>query len=338
MSPKLKSDFQIARLAADLGLRHDGNPVAAIVAFCNKRVHGFLKEFNCSTLSDLLSAAAARLDTLLIEIHNDADLERAKGEYIAKGEMAFVTLRDQLASDVYAITFRRTRPTNGDRQFVSVIDCRAEKAWRSYFSKWHELAHLLTLTQQARLKFCRTHAEPESKDPEETLMDVIAGEIGFLPQLVRPQVTGQISFEQISEIRDLLCPEASQQASVIGLVKAWPTPCVLVQARMGLRAHERRTLPQQSFEFRGAPTPVLRAVNVTANTAAEHAGMLIPRNMRIPEASIITRVFSDGVGPLEAEEDLGWWQSSNGRVLDSRPVTVKARRRWDAVEALIVPL
>ena len=227
-----------------------------------------------------------------------------------------------------AITFRRTRPREGDRQFVSVIDCRGSKGWRSYFSKWHELAHLLTLTQQARLTFRRTHAEPETKDPEEALMDVIAGVIGFFPELVQPHVVGEISFEQVSEIRGRLCPDASHQASLIGLVNAWPTPCVLVDARLGLRDRERRARSQGAFDFHDGPAPVLRAVHVTANAAAERSGILIPRNMRIPEQSVIARVLADGVDYLEAQEDLGWWQSSSGRALESRRMTVKARRRW----------
>jgi hypothetical protein len=337
MSPKLRSDLQIARLAADLRLHTNGDPVAAILEFCKKRIHGFLKEFRCTNFNELLSAAAANLETLFIEIHDDRDLERVRREYVTLGELAFVTLSDQLGPDVYAITFKRAHPGEGDRRFVSVIDCRGSKAWRCYFSKWHELAHLLTLTQQARLKFCRTHAEPETKDPEEALMDVIAGEIGFLSELVRPHAIGQISFERISELRDRLCPEASQQASLIGFVKAWPTPCVIVEARLGLRDHERRGLSQNSFEFHEPPTPALRAVHVTSNTAAENAGVLIPRNMRIPERSVIAKVLADGITSLEAEEDLGWWESSGGRRLESRPLTVKARRRWDGAEALILP-
>lgn len=337
MSPKLRSDLQIARLAADLRLHPNGNPVTAIVAFCNKRVHAFLKEFRCATLSELLSAAAAKLDTLFIEIHTDGDLARVEQEYTAQGERIFATLADQLSPNVYAITFKRTLPREDDRRFVSVIDCRGSKAWRCYFSKWHELAHLLTLTQQARLKFCRTHVEPETKDPEEALMDVIAGEVGFFPELVRLHATGEISFEKVSELRDRLCPDASQQASLIGFVKAWSTPCVLIQARLGLRDHERRALAQQTFEFHDAPTAVLRAIHVTPNTAAENAGILIPRNMRIPERSVIFKVFSDDLTALEADEDLGWWESSTGCGLDARSVMVKARRRWDTVDALILP-
>jgi hypothetical protein len=337
MSPNLKSNFQIARLAADLRLRHDGDPVAAILTFCHKRVHDFLKEFRCTTLSELMTAAAARLDTLFIEIHDDDDLERVRREFVAQGEMAFATLADQLSPEVYAITFRRTKPRGDARLFASVIDCRGGKAWRGYFSKWHELAHLLTLTQQARLKFCRTHAEPETKDPEEALMDVIAGEVAFLPELVRPFALGDISFEKIDEIRNRLCPEASQKMSVIGLAGAWPKPCILIEARLALRARERRARSQATFDFRDAPLPVLRAVHAKSNAPAEKAGLFVPQNMRIPERSVISRVLADGLTSLEADEDLGWWESSSGRGLEPRPVIVKARRRWDSAEALILP-
>ena len=338
MSPGLKNSFQIARLAADLRLAHDGDPVGAILEFCHKRIDDILREFPCcTTLSDLMRAAAARLDTLFIEIHDDARLVDIRTDYVARGELVFATLADQLGPDVYAITFKLTRPRDSDRRFVSIIDCRGTKAARVYFSKWHELAHLLTLTPQARLKFCRTHAEPEQKDPEETLMDVIAGEVGFCPQLVRPHATGEISFERIAALRELLCPDASQQASLIGLVKSWPAPCVLVQARPALKARERRSLVQERFPFHDGPAAVLRAVNVTVNRAAERTGMTIHRNMRIPGESVIVQVFEDSGNSLEAEEDLAWWTSSSGSGLAPQPITVKARYRWDAAEDLIVP-
>ena len=338
MPPGLRSSFQIARLAADLRLDHRRDPVAAILAFCHRRINDIVREFGCATLSELLRATAATLDTLFVEIHDDVKLADVRTEYLARGERVFATLAEQLGPHVYAITFKLTRPREGDRRFVSIIDGRGDKAGRSYFSKWHELAHLLTLTSQARLRFCRTHAEPEEqKDPEEALMDVIAGDVGFCPEVVRPHATGEISFERIANLREQLCPDASQQASLIGLVKSWPAPCVLVEARPGLKAHERRLLAQGCFPFHDGPAAVLRAVNVTINRAAERAGMTIHRNMRIPGESVITQVFENRVTSLEAEEDLAWWTSSSGRGLPPRPVTVRARHRWDAAEALVVP-
>ena len=334
----LKNSFQITRLAADLRLHHKEDPVTSILTFCHRRINSVIREFRCTTLSGLMRAAAASLDTLFIEIHDAADLARVSESYLERGELIFATLAQQLGPHVYAITFKLTRPRESDRRFVSIIDCRSDKAWRNYFSKWHELAHLLTLTSQARLKFCRTHAEPEEKDPEEALMDVIAGDVGFCPKLVRPHATGEISFEKIAELREELCPDASQQASLIGLVNAWPAPCVLVEARRGLKAHERRSLAQERFPFHDGPAAVLRAVKVTANNAAERVSMTIHRNMRVPKQSVITQVFEDGLIRLEADEDMAWWTSSSGRGLAPRPITVKARRHWEAAEALIVPV
>ena len=338
MNKGLKDSFQIARLAADLRLPHKEDPVTAILTTCHRRINKVFREFGCTTLSGLMGAVAARLDTLFVEIHDDADLAEQRASYLGRGERIFATLAEQLGPHVYAITFKLTRPREGDRRFVSIIDCRGDKFWRKYFSKWHELAHLLTLTPQARLKFCRTHVEPEEKDPEEALMDVIAGEVGFCPQLVRPHATGEISFEKIAELREELCPDASQQASLFGLVKAWPSPCVLVEARRALKAHERRSLMQGRFPFNDEPVAVLRAVKVTANSAAERVGMTIHRNMRVPKQSVITQVFEeDSLISLDADEDLAWWTSSSGHGLAPRPITVKARCRWDAAEGLVVP-
>ena len=334
----LKNSFQISRLAADLGLHHKEDPVTSILTFCHRRIDSIFREFHCTTLSELMKAAAASLDTLFIEIHDADDLAHVGVSHLERGELIFATLPEQLGPHVYAITFKLTRPRESDRRFVSIIDCRGDKACRKYFSKWHELAHLLTLTPQTRLKFCRTHAEPEEKDPEEALMDLIAGEVGFCPQLVRPHATGEISFEKIAELREKLCPDASQQASLIGLVKAWPAPCVLVEARRGLKAHERRSLAQGRLPFHDGPAAVLRAVKVTSNRAAERVGMTIHRNMRVPKQSVITQVFEDGLIRLEADEDLAWWTSSSGCGLAPRPITVKARRHWEAAEALIVPV
>ena len=242
MSPSLKNSFQIGRLAADLGLHHKDDPVAMILAFCHRRINDVFREFCCTTLSGLMHAAAARLDTLFIEIHDDADLARVRVSYLEKGELIFATLAEQLGPHVYAITFKLTRPHDGDRRFVSIIDCRGDKAWRKYFSKWHELAHLLTLTPQTRLKFCRTHAEPEEKDPEEAMMDVIAGEVGFCPQLVRPHATGEISFEKIAELRERLCPDARMCSEVRGKRTAPSTPSSGYQIRrQPARVRERRS-------------------------------------------------------------------------------------------------
>ena len=86
---------------------------------------------------------------------------------------------------------------------------------------------MLVLTDQRRLKFLRTHATvAEFKDPEESLVDAIAGRIGFLARLVRAVAKGRASFEALEDVRSELCPEASEESAVIGSAVAWPTPCL----------------------------------------------------------------------------------------------------------------
>jgi hypothetical protein len=338
MVPRLKTSLEIWKLARDLGLNPKDDPLTEILRHCVKSVQSFLKEFPCNRLSDLLEVAAAKLDTIFIEIRNDDDLEKVQREYLQKGEIAFAALEKQLGPKVYAITFKRLSLRRGERRFVSIIDCRGDKIWRSYFSKWHELAHLLTLTPQMRLKFCRTHALPEQKDPEEAAMDVIAGEIGFRPQLVACKGEGKISFEKINALRKELCPEASFQASVIGFVKAWPSPCVLVEAGLGYKKFVKRMLTEGTFDFVNLPIAQLRAQHINANDAAREADVIIYPNMRVPTKSIIYSVFSNGLLETQAVENLEWWQTSSGEVLKTRRVSVEVRKNGDRVLALIVPL
>ena len=92
---------------------------------------------------------------------------------------------------------------------------------------------------------------------------------------------------------------------------------------------------QNHFGFIEAPAEYLRAVKVTLSDAAREAGFSIFRNMRVPESSIIHRVYSDSIFELEADEDLNMWGSSSGDFLSAQKVTVKARKSWDGVEALI---
>lgn len=338
MSPQLKRNPQIWRLASDLGLKPKSDPLTAVVEYCLSRVKSILRGITYRTLSEALSIVATMLDTEFVDIHDDEELRRVKQEFLRKGETGFARLAEDLGPQVYAITYKRIARRKWERKFISVIDCRGEKRWRAYFSKWHEIAHLLTLTRQMRLKFCRTHVEADHKDPEEALMDVVAGTIGFFPELVAEYANGEPSFDKIRTLRDELCPNASFQASLIGFVQCWPSPCLLIQAGLGLRKVEKKELAQQSFGFKENPVPVLRALHVTSSQSARDSGLIIFRNMRVPKRSVIYRVAADGAGYLEAEENFSWWEASNGTRLPEQKVLVKAKSSWDGVQALIIPL
>jgi hypothetical protein len=188
-----------------------------------------------------------------------------------------------------------------------------------------------------RLPFRRTHAAHDHKDPEESMVDVIAGTFGYFKDIVRPMTNGALSWENIEDVRTQLCPESSQQAAVIGIVKSWPVPAILVQAALGLKRGEKRQLGQDTFGFAAEPLPVLRAVQVTPNDAARRGDLVIFPNMRVPVHSIIHRVFAEEMPEAQAEEDLEWWESSDGTRLPPLKIHVLARRQWNAVQALITP-
>ena len=152
-----------------------------------------------------------------------------------------------------------------------------------------------------------------------------------------PHAAGVLTFDKIALLRESLCPEASDQASLIGFVRAWPHPALLLRAQRALKKADEAEQAQGSFGFRSAPTPSLRAVQVTVNEAATAAGLAIPPNMRVPERSVINRLFAGLDEAGQADEDLSWWTSSDGGRLPSYGIHVTVRRRGDHVQALIVP-
>jgi hypothetical protein len=337
MSRRLDSKPQIWTLAADLGLPKSDRPSRTILDFVVRGIRKIAKKFSCRNLDGLLVAVAGEVETTFEDIHSNDDLRKVQEKYIRKGESGFANLEAELrgAKD-FGITIRRVHREPWEPQFVSVIDCRGEKSFRSYFTKWHELAHLLTLTPQMRLVFRRTHSSMAVQDPEERLMDAIAGEVGFLPDFL-PNASGDVSFEMIEQIRQEYCPTASRQAAMIGIVKSLPQPCILLTAGLALRKDEESGASQMILDVGLVePTPVLRAIHVTANVAARDEGVLMHRQWRIPTESVITQVFDSG-GSGQAVEDLNWWRTSSGSQLKPCRVLVKARKEWDSVVALVIP-
>jgi hypothetical protein len=338
MSGRLDSKIKIWTLASDLGLPKSEKPSRAILAFVICRVRTIAKTFSCGNLNDLLISVAGAVDTVFEEIHTADDLRKVQAKYVKKGETGFANLEADLSgSKDFGITIRRMHRESWEPQFVSVIDCRGEKVFRSYFTKWHELAHLLTLTAQMRLEFRRSHSQLANHDPEERLMDIIAGELGFLPDFLPGDMREDVSFGAIERIRQECCPTASRQAAIIGIVKGLPKPCILLSAQLALRKSEASGLHQMVLDVGlSEPVPVLRAVHVTVNQAAQEEGIQVHKQWRVPKESVIARVFASGEY-AEATEDLSWWTTSGGSGLKKCPVLVKARKGWDAVEALIIP-
>src|ERR1043166_9173 len=333
----LRTSHQIYTLANDLKVRVISDPVEAIVQYCEKKVKNLISGYSdCNTLSGMLDWLVAKCGTTFCIIDSDRKLLSVKQQYVDRGERGFAALEDELATDEdFGVTVKLQNREPWEREFVSIIDSRGDKLSRSYFTKWHELAHLLTLTPQGRLVFRRSHSANDSSNPEERLMDILAGHFGFYAPLIKPFMSDEISFETIGALRGKLCPEASFQASLINFSKFWPSPCILIRAEMGLKKREVALLDQQQLFEDDAPRSRLRATKVTVSNSARESGFTIHRNMRIPEESVIHRAFEEHAY-VEANEDLSWWKS-DGKHLKAFSVTVKARHAWNGVDALLIP-
>jgi hypothetical protein len=338
MSQKLNSSMAVHRLAADLGLRSTENPVQVIMAYCHRTVKKFLAEYGqCKAVDALLDLLANKLGTRIVEVHDDKELQSIQREYVSRGEQIFATLDRELNDKgCFGITLKLQNPEPWEQQYISIIDCRGRKAQRKYHTKWHEIGHLLILTDQTRLAFRRTHDVYHPKSAEESLVDAIAGEFSFYRSILSPSLKGEITFQKIEHIRQTYCPEASTYSAILNVSKAWPSPVIWVEAHLATRKSESPT-QQHQLSFVAPPQAVLRAVYTSPNDAARAQDFAMIPNFRVPKRSVIYKVFETGL-QSEAFENLDWWESSGGTRLGARRVRVLAKKIGESVHALISPL
>jgi hypothetical protein len=328
MATNLNNHIVVQRLARDLGLRSSAEPVGKIVEYCRRKVEKLIEDFDgLDTPAEILPWLAGKLSTCFIEIHEDSDLDRIIAEYGKKKEYAFATLEQEFSGCTEGITLRLSRRQLWEPEFVSIIDCRGRRKLRRYHTKWHELAHLLTMTDQTRMEFRRTHEVGQEKSAEEKLVDIIAGELSFFPDFVEPYIQGEITFAKIEQIRSLVCPDASLTSSAINISKMWNSPCIWIEARL-----------QTKRGAEAGALPALRAVKVAENTSARERGLRMIVNFRVPESSIVSRFFYGKTLASDAFENLNWWQASSGTRLGNHPVKVEVKSFGDSVQALITPI
>ena len=341
----LRQEPQIIAMAHALGVR-SGDSVEGIKEFCRRKVQALIAdEAEITTIEDLERLVCQRLQLRIIEVWSDEDLDATIEEYARRGkDPAFAYLKKDLDLETFATLIRcRRRAGDVDDHYVAVIDCRGDKAAKRFFTRWHEIAHVLTLFEQLELPL---HRSTTKKDAVEKMMDIIAGDIGFYPPLFSPLVNDAIrgtrlTFQAASQIRNDFCPSASMQATLNACLKELRVPTIFLEAGMGFKREEERSLHSQQAEFFPRPTPIprLRVRTAIPNDPAKRSHFKIHSNMRVPVESVISSVFSDNdeFHAQFALENLDQWHTSAGTALPSAPVTVDAMKVRDHVWAIIAP-
>ena len=278
---------------------------------------------------------------MIEEVFSDEDIDRIKHKYVVqKGDGAFAHLNDELNSKTYAVLMQRNNAVSSDRDhYVAVIDCRGAKAQRRFFTRWHEIAHVLTLYKQLALPL---HRSCDDGTPLERLMDTIAGEVGFYGPLFEPMLAsalqkhGRLSFAVVEELREEFCPEASFQATLIACVKRTALPAAYIEIGSGYKRDEKRQLEsgQGLFGWEDVPKPKLRILNCSSNRSAKEKGILFHRNMEVPARSSLVGGTRPEVAVEEhGRESLQIWTHSDGSSLGETVVQMESR---DLSNSLIV--
>ncbi len=341
----LDQDLRVFQIARRLGAAEGEGAVGSILAFCRRRVEGWVHEAGgIGSVKDLEDLICRRLKLEFQEFRHQAELDAIVRRNVEAGEIVFASLPALFDDETFATLIRRRQPRpDATAEYVAVIDCRDGKASRRWFSRWHEIAHLLTLDGPTEAQ--PVHRSTSEHSAVERLMDQIAADIGFFDPLFAPVFTaqvlapGRLDFAAIDLVRQRYDPEASFQATAIACLKRWPRPAAYLEAGLALTAAEARQFDQEPIPAR-RPTPKLRVLKVIGNEASHECGLRLVRNMQVPEGSILHRLFfSRELIPARAsklsEEDLGQWRRSNGRVLPSCPITVEARPGRRHIEALV---
>lgn len=328
----LDQEQDVVDLAKRLGL--NGTPVEAIINFCQTQIDGWVSEVGgVASIGELEALVAARLNLVFEEINDDSELADLKLRYVKKGEIVFAHIvENDLTPDTFGTMVRLK-----DGSHVAVIDCRGDKAARRFFTRWHEIAHLLVEPECERQVFRSTN------DPLERLMDQIAGHVGFYESLFTPTLKqhlpdgGLLTFEIIDAVRQSFCSYASFQSTLFACQRRLSTPLLYVEARMAYSESERRGLKQRRMFDEDKPEKKLRVQLTVQNDAASQMKLTARWNMRVPESSAIFAAFHGELPDATDEENLKAWTFSKGGYLMDCDVFVQARRVDQFVMATIQP-
>lgn len=337
---KLDQTREIIQMAHELEVPASGSPVHGIVEFCLNRIAGWIRSHRIISIQELENCICKKLGLTIIEVWSDADLAAIVRRYVDLGEPAMVFLAKDLDKRFATLFARRNAAPNASDQYVAVIDCRTtEKACRRWFSRWHEIAHILT---QKRQMLFPVHRSEHS--PEERLMDEIASRVGFYEpifgriadDLMRGR--NRLSFIAARQIREAFCKDASIESTLYAIIRRLTWPAIVLEAELSYKKAEQDSIIRgDKFLFESErPIPKLRVKRSFANDAAKAQWGHIHPNMRVPEDSIVAAVFhSHEVPQTFGEESLEIWQQSGGQPIGVGRIYIETHRTERGISVLL---
>lgn len=341
-SERLAYQRELIAAAKRLGIPARGDIERSLIRHATETIRTWIAAHGTpKNLSDLLRNVATSLCIEIVEIHSDSDIKALYKRIPPTREPVLARLAAELDDSTDAVILQRQNRADWEMPYLAIINCRGWHHSRRYFSKWHEVIHLLLDGRQLRFAFRKRAAK--RKHPEEVLVDKIAGEVAFHPDLFGPafqaelEVAGRLTFEVVERVRAKIAPDASRESALYACVRHCPEPLVFLKGRLLYKNSERRQLDNRlrALNLVDLPQSKLRVLSSSGNDAATRLGIRFHENMQVPETSLVSRAFNGPKDRVEGRESLDIWQTSSGGPIGHGRLNIEARRRGDEVWCLV---
>jgi hypothetical protein len=341
-SERLAYQRELIAAAKRLGLPARGDIERSLIRHATETIRSWIAAHGApKNLSDLLDKVATSFSVEIVEIHDDADIETLLQRIPPTREPVLARLAAELDDSTDAVILQRQNRADWEMPYLAVINCRGWHHSRRYFSKWHEVIHLLLDGRQLRFAFRKRAAK--RKHPEEVLVDKIAGELAFHPDLFGPvfqaelESSGRLTFDVVERVRAEVAPDASRESALYACVRHCSEPVFLLKARLLYKNSERRQLNDllSGLDDVNRPQPKLRVLSSSANDTAAQLGIRFHENMQVPETSLVSQAFNGAEGRGDGAEPLDIWQTSSGGPIGHGRLRIEARRRGEDVWCLV---
>jgi hypothetical protein len=286
---------------------------AEVVEASVSQVRSVIEQNVHATGETIIALIAAQLGVRFEEVRTDEDIAHLEQKYLVEQrELGFGLLTHELSEPgVDAILFQRMHAAhNAPDRWVAVLNLQETQA-RAYWSRPHELMHRLAEPPQRRLPFYRHRTDALNR--LERIIDLGAAEIAFPGVAIRPRVmrvgSHELTWDLINAIRAGFAPTSSLLSAAKAVLRFWPQPAFLLQARM----RGRVSRPDVDVALR---------VNVEGWTeSTKDSGVQFFPNMRVPQSSPLFQTFETKRN-ISDIESLGSWETSRGsRLPDRRSLT-----------------
>jgi hypothetical protein len=332
---------ELAAAAKRLGLPAHGDVERSLINHAIETVRAWIATHGKpKNLSDLLDRIAVSYSVEIVEIHQESDIAALLSRIPPTREPVLARLGAELDDSTDAVIFQRQDREQWEMPYLAAINCLGWHNSRRYFSKWHEVIHLLLDGKQLRFAFRKRAAK--RKHPEEILVDKIAGELAFHPDLFGPvfrrelESEGRLTFDLVERVRAEIAPDASHESALYACLRHCTEPVFFLRARLGYKNSERRQLNDllSGLDDDNLPQPKLRVQSSSANDAAAQSGIRFHENMQVPETSLVAEALNGSEDRIEGQESLEIWQTSDRGPIGQGRLQVEAQRRGDEVWCL----